>query len=591
MEDAILKDENIELQELKKLFEESYETEETFAVIRNAIMKGLIEVDNFMIYSIEFSIMKNAIVYRYIGLALRGGANPNYYVPTTVDIDEYNIDARVHILRYIEDITPKSFQESVLLDSNYADEILEERYQSRLEISMNITKILLSAGSNPEDPITKDEFIENPGRYRLRAPALFQSVYLSSDDKDLYGQNFDNKEISLLSLDTGRTELKDMFYFYDQQSLKEFYEDKYKNYEILADNQISYLNENIAFDLILLHYNKEIYEYMLDRGFMPSRSMFQDILLKAKKYCGIRPLICEILHDMIILSVIKGYPVDSDETRMIGTFSPKTKDKIMMLSKKPKWKKECANNDPNPSSYLQQVGLLLNIPIGASKREICSTIEEYENLEDVKISENSQALQEGKLILNSQSFKTREVEYPFCENASSLKHEVGQYPDVHIVSYSNNGVSWCISSDFYEDVISTELNPWTKEKIPRQVLEQIKYKYNLLRNFSEDDITIPDGIRLLRKEGDLSDNNTVTSQKVEKFKRWLQKYNIEAVQSLRPDEFTELANYSLPSEIRYTADPNSQENSFANFADSVLTTVKYYDEEQIAQNISQFLES
>ena len=433
LQNSISKNTDFEPKSMKNALMFNSASPECFSTFRLALISKKIDPNELFIVSSIMSLEVDNIYTRYVGLALRYGANPNTYIKAQFQFGEQMADIPIHIAKRLWDITPRSLEESMAgdlstygdYDENTTNEQIEDRFQEKQRAALDLLSMMAIKGLVSDSQITNAALLTKLGinatKFANNHPDFFESVYgaIQTDDvlgaifadeikyfeqwkgslQTAYGVNPERNNriikyaefldlvdvLTLTDIYGDMEKLQDMFKFQDAEALKLIIP-RMQELGIIGienDNTGRYGDDRrasakkleiIMFDWCITYYNQAALEALLDVGVIPEYSIRSQTIRSAKAVCGKYPLQCQLLNHMTVSYVKEGYGLDSEQLQELN-FSKPTLAAVRKEYSTPAWKSVCKleSGDVNPD--LKEMAREVGVPIGASKKEICDTFE------------------------------------------------------------------------------------------------------------------------------------------------------------------------------------------------------------------------
>lgn len=250
--------------------------------------------------------------------------------------------------------------------------------------------------------------------------------------------------------------------------------------------------------------------------------MFERILDKGAEmnYISMTELICrynlssgdEILKDtygkMISYSIRTGSHIDNNQLQMLsleGTVD--LIEKIREDYRNPEWKKLCKRTFVKSgfaNRRLRQIAFDLNIDFGLSSSDICNKLEKISNIDRLAYFNTAVERQKDRIarsLMDAGEVREGDSLDRFrCNVKTTLINNPYAYNDGRVSFYvDSKGELWCFTSDLFDSLIATGINPYTKQRLPDSFLETIKSQVNVLEFLglkkSKDQRSIDDSLK------------------------------------------------------------------------------------------------
>ena len=249
----------------------------------------------------------------------------------------------------------------------------------------------------------------------------------------------------------------------------------------------SYLGMQQSVYLSINGQNYDVFQHVLDKGGeMDYLSMTE--LICRYNLSSKDNILRETYGRMISYAIRSGAKIDSRQLQVLsleGTVD--LVEGIRENYRNPEWKKLCKKTgvkDSFSSKRLRQIAFDLNIDFGLSTGEICDKLEKISNIDRLTYFNTSMERQKERIARTlMEAGDVREgdsLERFRCNVKASVINNPYAYNDGRVSFYTDGGELWCFTSDLFDSLIATEINPYTNKKLPDSFLETIKSQVNIL---------------------------------------------------------------------------------------------------------------
>jgi hypothetical protein len=259
----------------------------------------------------------------------------------------------------------------------------------------------------------------------------------------------------------------------------------------------------------------DAYKHFIDNGFTPSYFTINQLLVNIK-YALVdkNSELANLYSQMLLASVESGVQLDLEQITLLSTKSEKLSTAIMNIYKKPMWDKICTVNVGETPKELQILGFNLGLGLDYYYREdLCedlSILSKSDITEYKKAATLKQQIKIASTVGTVMEF-THGVPDIKCHNKTPLHKDPLEYSDVGVVFYKASDFNvYCFTSDMYEGLIDSGLNPYmnpkTGNKIPEDVIDEMTRNLKKMRSFGiSSQISLTEGLEYLTKEDKITD--------------------------------------------------------------------------------------
>ena len=228
---------------------------------------------------------------------------------------------------------------------------------------------------------------------------------------------------------------------------------------------------------------------MLDDGLRPKYIDFSFWIAHYKhiySYNNVDYLVSQCEGGFIEL-IKRGYQIDLYCLNEIGSINPKLRIQIIDEYSKPLWNKICNyKTDDYIPDEIKEVAIYFGIPEGTSKENFCNSVEhitsaDLNSLVNANREKNSQAIS-SKINFLADYVNSRVSGK--CDNLVDFNDNPLDYPNDLLAYYNDgSGKTWCFLSKDFESLIHSQINPSTKQKLPFDFINRLKYQTDQLKFF------------------------------------------------------------------------------------------------------------
>lgn len=392
--------------------------------------------------------------------------------------------------------------------------------------------------------------------------------------------------------------------------------------------------ELMIVDWTISYYNLAVFKQVLELGIVPDYSTRSQTIRAAKAVCPIYPAQCQILNTMVVEFVRKGYGLDEAQMDELS-FSPATLAAVEKEYAVPAWRYQCQIREGEVNPDLRELARQVGIPINADRNQICSTLETLGRSDPQKVTSAVYEVNRGRILSSTVSaadilagrrtlvedrklpqlgdlnidqaiaqsgngtlkpasgadFKPAGTRAPpLCTNVDTLTRPIEDYPEIDRVTYSDGLSTWCFTSDLYEELLTTGMNPWAVGSggqrgapIPQEVLIEIQQKLEALQRggLAGAPGSISEGVKALfdanpRTAEKIYENES--NRRLEAFYQFVEEAGIprERFLTLTSSDFQTLADAVLDSSTRVVIDRSNSTLALRDFGSAVLVDAANY---------------
>lgn len=456
--------------EINKLFDGPL-TPETNLLIFKSLEKRILPVDLTILQIIPRAKSRDYLIP--IALCLRFSADPNMYVKVP------NLGT-MHILGYIYVLlsSNKSSLDSNILDIIALMFVIKGSLSSNPIYDKNAGKINPTPlASSPPSSQSVLDWINERGY-----PTILNKIKMKSDISKV----IDNDSLTTLSILLDSTSLigrpyesKDIFL-----AIKAFSFDIMPR--IVAPTTLKFMDFR-SLDECVTDLNYVAYQDLMNRGQSPSYLLINKILTLMKSYKALSHILpFQELEKMLILSVSMGTQLDKDQLALISFMGQDVLESVKKEYDQPYWRKICKGPDtPIVPESLRRLALSLNIDHTIGKKSICDSISNLSNADKELLKEAAKKRQQVRIssdLSSMNEFLNDKVPVLTCRNRSLLAKDPFEYNDLDLAYYRDSeDITWCFSSDTFENLKETGINPYDFSPLPDSFKLQLDYQISALK--------------------------------------------------------------------------------------------------------------
>lgn len=407
-----------------------------------------------------------------LGYLLRNGLDPNYYFEGPYKI-------KVHIAVFINTIANGSNFLNCIFDTlkQSGSNFLSAAYSGGRSDSSTVQEIIKFAGNTQTigEIELKEYFYTTtgtgvPDSYKMNWSEIINIVLDRKLDFPKTINKDPLKSVTLFNMAVTTSAIK----LIDSAEEPCFFWNSY-----LGMQQSVYLSINGQ--------NYDVFQHVLDKGgemdYLSMTELICRYNLSAKDN-----ILRETYGRMISYAIGSGAKIDNRQLQLLSLEG--TVDLIEGIResyRNPEWKKLCKKTgvkDSFSSKRLRQIAFDLNIDFGLTTGEICDKLEKISNIDRLTYFNTSMERQKERIARTlMEAGDVREgdsLERFRCNVKASVINNPYAYNDGRVAFYTDGGELWCFTSDLFDSLIATGINPYTKKKLPDSFLETIKSQVNIL---------------------------------------------------------------------------------------------------------------
>ena len=225
-------------------------------------------------------------------------------------------------------------------------------------------------------------------------------------------------------------------------------------------------------------------------------------------------IISSLLLRMLVEALKNNAVFDSEQLAMLRRINPGAVDQVIKVYSAPFWVKECRIKDAPGSPRLINLVSNLSLDPTMPKSAVCRKLQNISEQDVKSLIAAAITRQRSRLAANTSDITDYIDDAPSasCINKTDINPE--SYADLDVVYYKDGrNMTWCFIRDDYDTLLSSGINPTTREKLPESLLAQIRYKKGQLDAIGVADLdamSIQESVKLLMSE------DTITSSESNK---------------------------------------------------------------------------
>lgn len=598
---------------------------ESYSTFYRALLKAKIDPTELLTIASTLTLQTDSGYLMYVGLALRFGANPNTYVTGTFTINDVDTEVPVHLAKHLWDMVPRFIEESARDDGSDVFSL-----DSTDHPVLDILGMMMLSGLDPNAQVTTADLLLQDGidatAFMADKPDFGYSLYETFDNDDeaafavgeqlRYFQGARGNLQLAYGLDASRDEkllayafhldlpeiltLSNVYADVDNYRKLIFFQDV-KAFTVLVPTlkQLGIIGgqdktiENLMVNWTVEYYALEIMMMLLDARVRIGDEVKNETIELAKATCEPYPVQCQLLNRMIVEYVRQGYLFNQNQLSQVAGYSPITYDAIQAQSLSPGPRiltppslpplptvtTTITRKSPNPQRRLL-IGDRDLPSIGNG------TIDDQAPKRSPAVSYNQSPILPSRTYSppipptsSPPTFLTPAA--PSCANGASLPQPIEDYNAVDRVTYSDGHVTWCFTSDIYQELLKTGMNPWAINSknvrgraIPEEVMTEIAEKFDALKCN-----------RLLSGDQDI-----LAQRDIEELYRLAEEYGVarERFYRLTSRDFQQLSDAIVSPQSRVVIDQSNPILAIRGFARAVLAEARL-SRDRVGNLLARFL--
>jgi hypothetical protein len=263
--------------------------------------------------------------------------------------------------------------------------------------------------------------------------------------------------------------------------------------------------------------NLDAFKSIINRGYLPNYLTINNLITNMKEYKDFKlDTAFNTASDMILYAIENGYRIDDYQWKYINTLDTSVGTKIKQAFEIPYWKKDCKNEQTPISERLRRLSFALNIDLENDKQTVCKIIGDMAAADTTELTEAAVKRQQNR-ISSKNSYPNEYIGNNdaslVCRNRSLFPTNPYEYSDVELATYRDDHENiWCFSSDTFEDVLKSKINPYTLQPLPQNFINQVTRQVDLIKSLNLELKPVP----FSEAVKDLNTNDTINNIETEK---------------------------------------------------------------------------
>jgi hypothetical protein len=246
---------------------------------------------------------------------------------------------------------------------------------------------------------------------------------------------------------------------------------------------------NMAVDYL----NAAVFINLVNQGYEPSYLLLTKIIVAMKIYYDLKHAVSyQELEKMLMASLNAGIQLDNDLIAIVSTIGSNLLDAVMKVYKQPYWKKVCNAKGTEVPEALRKLAMSLNIGIDG-KAGICDRLLALSRADKEALKQAARVRQQQRMsadVATTDQYLNDKTPTVMCHNRSLLAHDPDEYNDIDIAYYKDDqGAVWCFTSDAFNTLLKTRMNPYNNTALPQFFLDKVSYQLNMLQRLGLENIT------------------------------------------------------------------------------------------------------
>nr|QBK90324.1 MAG: hypothetical protein LCPAC103_00050 [Pithovirus LCPAC103] len=224
------------------------------------------------------------------------------------------------------------------------------------------------------------------------------------------------------------------------------------------------------------------------------------------------PIVSNLLLKMLVEALKNNGVFDSEQLAMLRRINSKAAEQAIKAYSAPFWSKECRVAEAPSSPRLVNLASNLSLDVTMSKRVVCRKLKSISEVDAKSLKAAAITRQRSRLAADTSEIIDYVDDTPSasCINTTDINPE--EYADLDVVFYKDGrNMTWCFTREDYDNLLSTGVNPTTREKLPESLLAKIRYKKDQIKGIGISDLdamTIDESIKLLMAEDTVSSSQS-----------------------------------------------------------------------------------
>ena len=487
--------------------------------LRYAIQERRLNPNNILMYLVKHTY--NYIGLYLIGMVIRSGANPN----VSVNTKDYG---RIHILAALatREDGPDLFFNQVcallrILGSDYNYPVYKYSEPGQESLDFTFVESISGSSERRNNTLTRDfmiQFGKNPEfdidtyMTSLTLPEATQLI-IASDDYNKLKKNMNNDYMDFIRNNIEPTVgfFVDLSTAYCTNISKNVTE---KEFPLITE---TYNGQVIPLYAAATSLNKKMFNYFVNKGAQVKYLTVNCLTLYYKIYSKEEIRLYMNAYEMILDAINVGAYMDRYQFMEINIGGNYDQiNQIQLAYSDPQWEKVCRIKSDKPRQEIKHIAFDLNLNYELSEEKLCKKLKQMslENKEDIFSA--AVRRQEDRIQADTSSttdyLNTDSPPKHRCNLRTTVLKNPYAYNDARMAFYKSpkDGEVYCFTSDTFNDLISSKINPYTGENLPIKFLSTIKTQVNLLTELGviKSNITVKDALKEVFEKSTINNDKT-----------------------------------------------------------------------------------
>lgn len=446
-----------------------------FAHVKFGLETGRIEPEELILRSPKELIKEIEFIY-FVAFLIKNNLDVNYYFETSYG-------QKLHILIYISKLMGDSGSSSYL---KYIVDLFK-----RSGCNLGLTAILQTSKEATRRGKTVEEELGSESKLAPNSTIDVKGETFQWDKilRPILLDNFKEKEnIDISNLnDLEKMYLMNVICLSESKNIVKMLDDV-----CIFKNEVFNMKQSIYFSINSQNY--EIFRIMLQKGLVCNYVEMSELICRHNLASSKKDNILKKAYSkMIVFAIESGAEIDNNQLRLLSIEATvELIDKIKEAYSQPEWRKLCdktnlSDNDMS-NEKIRKIAFNLNINFSLPPHKICEKLEQISNMDRLEYVRASIIRQEERvarsLIEVGDLRPEDKLEDCKCDKRTMLINNPYAYNDARMAFYKDekDGKLWCFTSDMFENLIGSGINPYNKEKLPEMFLETITSQLNILES-------------------------------------------------------------------------------------------------------------
>lgn len=437
--------------------------------VRMALVKGVVTPNLLLWFAV--TDVTDSIRLLFAGMAVRQGANPNYYHYD--DVTKKDTHILCHVIHSVADAGLRHAVVAMLVrcGSRFSDAAVKGSEQTVfqwIQDKVERTGIVNAAGVTLE--------ADDMSFYRALTPQI--NIGLDGDTRAYIGLALDDSSI-VVATDTTTSVAQWATLAVQWRAIEVL-----KALAAAETPTVALLN--LAIDC----YDADIVNYLIDSyGLIPNYITINHMLLLAKRQYQKQHYAPYLAMVKIVeLCIYYGVPLDVDQMLIAKSTHSLMAERIKKEYQVPFWVKECRSHRTPVTSRLRELALALHARHD-SKEEMCTDIARSATGNHAALTQ--QVVEHRKKVIATTYESIHSAEPAKCQVL--VDDHINQYADWDVVSYRDtDGKVWCFRRDNIDSLLHDGTNAITGAPLPEEFMIRLRAQKQLLTVMGVDtDIPVP----------------------------------------------------------------------------------------------------